>query len=869
MVPRASEAAAARLLFAFLLILHSAGIAMAAPPIDPGITEELATWRASHYADIRYDIHARVAESVDRLDVDVTLDVSLGSAVPIVLDWRPSDSAPATLSAVVNGERRVLRVDRDHVIVDAAFLRVGHNTLSFAVEAAVGASGTAITRFQDREDSSDYLYTLLVPADASTVFPCFDQPDLKARFTFSLDVADGWTVVGNAPLRNTGVPASGRRVHSFYETEPISTYLFAFAAGPFETVRQADDGTRLFVRRSRRALGETHGPAILDANRRALDWVSRWLARPFPFAKYDLVAIPELPYGGMEHAGATFLRETAVLFPGEPSVAESFRRSQLIFHETAHQWLGDFVTMRWFDDLWLKEGFANFAAAKIAEATMPETAPWVAFHGRKSEAYRIDGSPGTTAIRQPVGNLLEAKASYGPVVYEKAPGLLRQIEFALGPETFRAGVRRWVDAHAYGSADWRDLVDDLGHAAGRDLDGAIAPWVDGEGMPEIRLDRGDDGRLTVVAEDLLGRDRHWPQSILVRAFSRMHAPCDATVALTGRVTGFDPPADCRDVELWLLNAGDYGYGRFRLPPEDGETASRWAVDAPDPLDRALLWEALWEEVRDVRLAPSAFVEKVLSVLGRESNALVEAQLLARIEFAWRHWMNGAQRAALGPSAERTLLTLATDGGDLTRRVAAMRTIIAIAATPQTQALVRSWLRGAVPLPAPWQARDAFATVRTLMAAGVDSADDDLAYAVSRAGNGDEARRQAYAAGAASLRPGVKREYFDRWLGDASIPEAWIEDALGPLNTPDHHALTEPLLREALDAVPSLARTHKIFFVNRWLEAFAGGQRSGEAVERIRAAAADADLPASLRRKLLLVLDPLERTVRIRERWASP
>ncbi len=866
---RASEALPTRLLFAFLLSLLSVGASLAAPPVDPGISQALASWRASRYADIHYGISARVAESADRVTLDVTVVVSLETIDPIVLDWRPAGGAPATLSALVNGEPRILPVVREHVIIDSALLHAGPNTLSFSVEASAGASGTAITRFRDQEDGSDYLYTLLVPADASTVFPCFDQPDLKARFTLSLEVPDGWTVVGNGPLREVGDAMKGRRVHTFRETEPISTYLFAFAAGPFVALRHGEDDTRLFVRRSRRVLGETHGPAILEANRRALDWVSQWLGRPFPFAKYDLVVIPELPYGGMEHAGATFLREAAVLFPGAPSVSESFRRAQLIFHETAHQWLGDLVTMRWFDDLWLKEGFANFAAAKIAEATMPETAPWVAFHGRKSEAYRIDGSPGTTAVHQPVDNLLEAKASYGPVVYEKAPALLRQIEFALGEEIFRAGVRRWVDAHAYGAADWRDLVRELGHAAGRDLEPVIVPWIEGDGMPEIRVERPADGRLSIVADDLQGRQRHWPQSIRVRAFAQGRAPCDTTVVLTDVVTAFGPPADCPDAEVWLLNAGDYGYGRFRLRSDEVDAAFRWASDAPDALDRALLWEALWEEVRDARLPPSAFVERVLGALGRESNALVESQLLSRIDFAWRHWMTVAQRAALGPLAERMLLAMASDGVEPARRVAAMRALIAMAATPESHALVRSWLRGIAEPPAPWQVRDAFAAVRTLMAAEVAGAEEDLAFVIARAAGGDDARRQAYAAGAAVPHPTGKRRYFDSWLRDPTIPEAWIEDALGPLNTPDHHEFTRPLLREALDAVPVLSRTHKIFFVNRWLEAFAGGQRSAEAASLIRAAAARADLPLSLRRKMLLVLDPLERTVRIRERWATP
>jgi aminopeptidase N len=193
-------------------------------------------------------------------------------------------------------------------------------------------------------------------------------------------------------------------------------------------------------------------------HRQAVDWFAGYFGFPFPFPKHDLVLVPEFPYGGMEHAGATFLREDSVLFPSEPTAADRLRRTQLLFHETSHQWFGDLVTMRWFDDLWLKEGFANLMAAKATAAIAPEYGVWNAFHQLKVSAYRTDATEGTTPIWQRLPNLSAAKSAYGSIVYSKAPAVLRQAEFYLGADAFERAVQGFVHSHAYGAADWGDLV---------------------------------------------------------------------------------------------------------------------------------------------------------------------------------------------------------------------------------------------------------------------------------------------------------------------------------------------------------------------------------------------------------------------------
>src|SRR5262249_7380150 len=189
-------------------------------------------------------------------------------------------------------------IENEHLIVERKALKSGTNTFSVDFEAAVSVSGSAVTRYKDREDGAEYVYTLLVPSDASTVFPCFDQPELKGRFTLELEVPSGWKAVWNGGEE----PRDGSKF-KFKTSEPISTYLFAFAAGPFEELRAEGDPVRLFVRRSRLERAKAHANDVLRLNREATAYFTRYFSRKFPFAKYDLVLVPEFPYGGMEHAG--------------------------------------------------------------------------------------------------------------------------------------------------------------------------------------------------------------------------------------------------------------------------------------------------------------------------------------------------------------------------------------------------------------------------------------------------------------------------------------------------------------------------------------------------------------------------------------
>ena len=870
------------LLFAALLSLMPAPATSApqhaAPGLVPGVSQELARWRAQRYRDVRYALRFELRAGAESLRGRLDLRVTLGKAVPdLVLDWRSTSPRSRLENLRVNGAPLAPVLVNEHLVVPAAALRAGVNRVELEFETPVAASGSAVTRYRDREDGAEYLYTLLVPADARSVFPCFDQPDLKARYTLELALPEGWTAVSNAPAAERS--AGGLR---FRESEPISTYLFAFAAGPFASITDGNDPTRLLVRRSREARARAEAPELLRLNRAALDYYAKFFAHPYPFAKYDLVLIPEFPYGGMEHAGATFLNETSVLFPAPPDQAEQLRRAQLLFHEAAHQWFGNLVTMRWFDDLWLKEGFANYMAAR-AVAELTGLPAWTAFHALKTSAYRTDVTPGSTPIRRDIANLADAKSAYGAIVYSKAPALLRQAEFMLGRAAFERGVRDFVRRHAWGAADWHDLIAALERASGRRLEAWAQAWVQRRGLPEVRARwmLGPDRRVrefTLAQEpgfEEPGNSALPPPRWPLRVELALHYADGST--RTHRHTLRGGSARLRALEglpepLWVQpNAGDHGYGRFMLDRRSRDALLDDPGLARPGLDRAQAIEALWESVRDAELDPLEFLQYAVEVIRRrEDDEIVLAGLLSRIETAFRRYLSDAQRDRAARTVERALLDgMLDESSAASRRIAFLRAYAGIAWTREGQAELKRLLDGALEVPGvPLASRERFRLIARLLARNDPEAHSRLA-AQAALDRSDDGARWAFAAGAAAADAATKHALLELFLTDATLAESWIEEALPVMNAPEHADLTRRLLDRALGALPELKRKRKIFFVNRWLEAFVGGQRDASSRDQVRAWAQREDLDPDLRLKLLEALDGLTRSAFIRARHRAP
>jgi aminopeptidase N len=814
-------------------------------------------------------------------EIRVTLD---GEVNELILDWRTvagkqgisKDERIRDLMVNGHNDAKVRQVN-DHLIIPGAYLVKGENILRFKFESPISTSGSAVTRYLDREDKSEYIYTLFVPSDASTAFPCFDQPDLKARFQLNVSTLTGWNVISNTSART--VTRSGTNsLWSFDETEPLSTYLFAFAAGPFTQFK--DETSRipmsLFVRKSKAERARKELTEVFRLHRDCLAFLAAYFDFKYPFPKYDIVILPEFAYGGMEHAGATFLREERILFPTDPTMNDFAARAELICHEAAHQWFGDLVTMRWFDDLWLKEGFATFMAYKAMEKILPEQSAWKVFYQRtKPGAYATDVTKGTTPIFQEIPNLSAAKSAYGNIVYLKAPSMLKQAEFFLGADKFQQGVRAFLKGHAFRNAEWADLVGALEQSSGRKLDEWAAAWVRRRGLARVRVNwtvnhAGRIRSFTLAQEDVLREGGAWPMRVKVLLAHESSPPETLTVTLNSAgETRLKEAIGIRRPAYVFANYEDYGYGLFLLDEQSRAYVLEHLGEVRDDFLRALLWGTLWDSVREAELAPSAYIELAIRLIPQERDEVTAQGVLSRVQTAFNRYLSGKQQLELAPRLEGMLATRMLNADTAGLRITSFRAFQSIALTDEARETLKKILRDELKISGmQLRSRDRFDIITALLIRD-DRDAPALLEAQSKADMTDDARRYAYAAGAGRASAESKKKYFDAYINDSKLAESWIEASFGPLNAIQQSELTLPYLDPALRELPRLKRTRKIFFVNGWLAAFIGGQCS----ERAQAVVADflrreQALDRDLKLKVLEVADNLDRCVKVRKRYAA-
>ena len=836
--------------------------------ISDGVSRTLAKARAANISAIQYQLSLELHPDSDRMPGHEDLSFELKSpGEPLIIDYRDGSIGKVE----VNGLATDAAQSNGHLVIPAKYLTAGRNRISVDFVSGVATAGRSITRYLDHDDGTQYIYSLFVPMDASQAFPCFDQPDLKARFDLNLTAPDSWTVVSNTRIEGSKAAKPGYRVTDFAETQPLPTYLFAFAAGPFKAI--SGEGLRLFVRQSKFERASQEAPEVLGIARAGVRHMAEYFQQPFPFGKYDLVLIPGFPFGGMEHAGATFLREESVLFRSVPTESDKLQRAALVLHETAHQWFGDFVTMRWFDDLWLKEGFAQYMAYETLATLHPPDEIWKRFYQSfKPPAYAIDSTQGTTPIHQSIENLKDAKSAYGAIVYSKTPGILRQLSFVIGESAFRDGVRLFLHEHPYGNAEWDDLIHAYERASGVALKSWADAWIKQRGMPQVDAEwsckDGAIDRFTLRQHDVLGGNQLWPihtQILLAYGAAKpvtVSATLDEPSATLQELAG----KACPD---WILaNDRDYAYGRFLLDARSQEYISAHIDQVEEPFRRSLLWGSLWDGVRELRMAPADYVRLAIRALPSENDEALSQAVLGHIGGAFTRYLSVSQQQAVAPDLEAMLERRMNEAPDLSLRILYYRMYRSVATTPAALGHLKSILAGRSGVPGlEVKPQDRWAMITALVAHADPEAGALLKAETEKDQTGD-GRRYAYTTGAAIPTADAKQRYFNDYLQKSAQPEDWIEQSLVTFNYWNQAALTLPYLERALSALPQIKRERKIFFLMAWLNAFISGQQSAEAASQVRLWLREHPPDPDLQRKVLEVLDELDRTVRVRARYSS-
>lgn len=833
----------------------SGGAALVMPVA--GVPVELAEARALLLDEVRYDLALRVpAVRAEPLTGQVHVDFTLAAPVrAIVLDFaRPEQDVRRV---EWRGRPATWRSSQEHlmVIFPEPVAGVQRLTIDFA------AGDEALNR------DDEFLYSLFVPARARFAFPCFDQPDVKARLTLTLDLPSGWTAVANG--REASREAHGdRAVWRFAPTPPLSTYLMAFAAGRLhvETAIRAGRTFRMFHRETDRARLDRSRDIVFDLHASALAWLEDYTGIPYPWDKLDFFLVPAFQFGGMEHAGAIFYNAPALLLEASATKAQELGRASLIAHEVAHMWFGDLVTMRWFNDVWMKEVFANFMAAKIVNPSFPEVNHELRFLlAHYPAAYSVDRTGGTHPIRQPLANLNEAGQLYGPIIYQKAPIMMRQLERLLGPDTLRDGLRAYLKQHAFGNASWPDLVGLLDARTADDLAAWSRVWVEESGRPVIESEvrRGAGGRLESVMlrqRDPAGRGFVWPQQVEV-AVGDERGVVVLPVRLQAAEVALPSATVAGRAGFVLANGGGLAYGLVSPDAASVEWLRSRIHEIPDALTRGSAWVTLWDLLLERRIEPAGFIDAAVAALPVEDDELNLQRVLDYLEAAyWRH-LSPAEREARVGALEAMLRAGLDKAGTPGRKNAWFRTLARVALTPPTLAWLERVWAGEETVPGLVLSEPDYITLSLELAVrGTDGWRRILDEQEGRIENPDRLARFRFVRVALDADPSVRAAFFARLAKvEERRREPWVLEALSYLHHPLRAPASAAFVRPSLEMLEEIRRTGDIFFPKRWMDTTLAGHQSPEVARTVRAfLASRPDYPVRLRQIVLQAADELLR-----------
>ncbi|HLS73240.1 MAG TPA: aminopeptidase N [Actinomycetaceae bacterium] len=858
-------------------------------------TRERAAQLTIHAYRVELDLSA--ARDPQTLTFPTTTTLRLTSSRPTTwLDFL----GPAVHAVVVDGREQVVHhVDGRITVTDLPPER--EVEVVVRAEGAYSRTGEGMHRFVDPVDGQTYLYTQYEPADARRVFANCEQPDLKAPYTFVVTAPGEWQVLSNGAAQDV-VTGDGVRTWTFATTPPMSTYITAVLAGPYHQhtghwSRQLADGSTLEVPLGlwcRASLAQyLDAEEFLEVTRQGLDFFHDAFDYPYPWGKYDQVLVPEYNLGAMENPGLVTFTEK-YLFRSQATEAQREARATTILHEMAHMWFGDLTTMRWWDDLWLKESFADYMGTHATAAATRFTGAWTSFAlRRKAWAYRQDQLPTTHPIVADIPDLEAAKQNFDGITYAKGAAVLKQLVAFVGEEAFFAGAREYFRRHAYGTTTLPDLLAVLQEASGRDLTDWSAQWLESSGpatlTAEVTTDpQGDGGAATVSAvrihqDDAAGvlRDHRlvlgWYEADEDGALVRTHR-IETDVA--GSVTDVPEAAGLPVPDLLLVNDEDLTYAKVRLDPGSTAAALRVGGTLADPLSRAVLWSALWNATRDAALAGTAFLDAVVSQVPMEPEIGITRDLLAHAATAVERFLPANQRVSARDllAAETWSGLVACPPGSGLQLTWARAFADAAARSAQASDRVREVLAGTVDglvldPELRWSLWQALSAVGQITEADLDAelAREDTATTRLAHREALVGRPDAEAKAAAWRELGLPAPGTDGQVASTALSNDEVDAVIAGFRQPLHAALLEAYVEPYFAALTGIWAEHSIEIAERlvhglfpsWVDSDAVAE-DHPVVRRTRDwLAVHRDAPAGLRRSLAEQLDELERSLRAR------
>jgi aminopeptidase N len=827
--------------------------------LENGVSEQLAIFRKKQVSDVRYDLGFEIpGQKTENIKSDLKLYLTLSDlSQSLYLDFKEKTSNIKSIQ--VNEKSIAIVHEKGHIVIASEVLILGKNTVAISFI----AGNLSLNR------NDDFLYTLLVPDRASTLFPCLDQPDIKATYKLSLTVPKDWTVLAGADVKEK-LEKGDFTSYAFGESDKMSTYLFSFVAGKFKTVTQ-QPGNRemtMLYRENNPEKFRVSADTIFNLHQQSVDFLEKYTNYKFPFQKLDFASIPVFQYGGMEHVGAIQYRESTLFLDNSSTDSEKLDRAKLIAHETSHMWFGDLVTMKWFDDVWMKEVFANFMADKIMNPIFPKVNHNLQFlTAHYPNAYAEDRSLGTHPIKQHLENLKDAGSLYGAIIYNKAPIMMRQLEASMGKEAFQKGIEKYIKKYANDNADWNNLVEILDAETPLDMKKWSEVWVNKYGRAifnnQIKYDAQNRISSFEIWQEAEGKsDNVWPQifdiglvySDKVKVLSINIK--DRNLSLKEAI-GLEKPLSI------IYNYNGFGYGVFPLDGNNLESV----LTLKDEVARASTYINIYENTLTGNGTPDKAFDCFLKGIQQEENELVLKVITNQTSNVFWKFLTEKQQTKAQKQLEAVLYNRLQANLPSNIKKTLFNLFSSIAYSNSAKAKLYSlWNKEKVIQSLKLNEDDYTNMAMNLAIFKHSKADEILNKARTTITNPDKQKRFEFLLPSLS-KDEMVRDAFVKSLKDDENreKESWVAVGLANINHPLRQKSAQKYIRFSLDLVEEIQRTGDIFFPKDWLNNTIGKYSSKYAFDEVqRFLKENPNFSPILKRKLLQATDGLYRAQNIKK-----
>ena len=791
--------------FFIALTMACTPISLLAQVVSKGIEWSLATERSSKIQHLAYEI-SLIIPSEKKSPIKATEMITFnttGFNQPLQIDFKEDSSHLQSMR--VNGHSTSIKLINEHIVIDQHLFHTGTNSITIDFIAGDGALNR----------NNDYLYALFVPERARTVFPCFDQPDLKATFTLSVLAPAGWKVLTNGSLKDSSTIGTQTNWH-FSKSDKIPTYLFSFTAGNYNSVTKS--GMELFYRETDTAKVRLSIDSIFQKHSEAIQFLEGWTEIKFPFQKIGFVAIPSFQFGGMEHPGEVQYNASSLFLDEGATREQQIGRAALISHETAHMWFGDLVTMKWFNDVWMKEVFANFMADKVTQKLLGDDMYNLKFLiDHYPAAYGVDRTPGANPIRQQLNNMQDAGSLYGNIIYHKAPIMMRQLELHMGIQNFQKGIQEYLRKYRYQNASWNDLMHILGKYTEKDLPSWNKVWVNQPGRPIFSYSL-HAGELTIRQSAENGGSGIWPQKFSIMLF---YPGAVETIPVMMNKATFTIPIT-KNPSYILFNSDGMGYGLFPANISDKPYLLK------SPLQRATAYINAYENMLAGKVKPIALLMSLLEAIPKESNELTLQLITGHLSSIYWQFMSSLERKNIHVLVEETLWSSMVATNESNNKKVLFKTFQDIYLSEEaSKRMYAFWQQQNAPEGIKLT-EDDYTSLALTIALKNDTANSVLQKQLARITNEDRRSRLQFLIPAVSPDTVTRARFFMRLDTLANRrKEAWVITALSYLNHPLRQNSFVKYLPKALDMLETIQQTGDIFFPQRWLATIFGHYQSKE------------------------------------------